>query len=95
MQLAGGVDPIDAIARLREAVAKIPNVTSDPAPEVSLLEVNLVGTIAKSGTAEFLRKLKDSKDAASQDLIGQFGVGFYSSFMVADKVTVVARPSLS
>ncbi|MEV0393605.1 molecular chaperone HtpG [Polymorphospora rubra] len=54
--------------------------------------VNLVGTIAKSGTAEFLRKLKDTKDAAaSKDLIGQFGVGFYSSFMVADKVTLLTR----
>jgi molecular chaperone HtpG len=54
--------------------------------------VGLIGTIAKSGTAEFLRKLKESKDsAASQDLIGQFGVGFYSSFMVADHVTLVTR----
>ncbi|AOS63807.1 molecular chaperone HtpG [Actinoalloteichus hymeniacidonis] len=54
--------------------------------------VGLIGTIAKSGTAEFLRKLKESQDAAgSQDLIGQFGVGFYSSFMVADKVTLVTR----
>jgi molecular chaperone HtpG len=54
--------------------------------------VALIGTIAKSGTAEFLRKLKESKDsAASQDLIGQFGVGFYSSFMVADHVTLLTR----
>ncbi|MCP2168510.1 molecular chaperone HtpG [Goodfellowiella coeruleoviolacea] len=54
--------------------------------------VNLIGTIARSGTAEFLRKLKEAKDAAaSQDLIGQFGVGFYSSFMVADKVVMVTR----
>ncbi|WP_245738341.1 molecular chaperone HtpG [Streptomyces sparsogenes] len=54
--------------------------------------VGLIGTIAKSGTAEFLRELKESKDAAaSQDLIGQFGVGFYSGFMVADQVTLVTR----
>jgi molecular chaperone HtpG len=54
--------------------------------------VHLIGTIAKSGTAEFLRKLEEAKDAAaSQDLIGQFGVGFYSSFMVADKVTLLTR----
>lgn len=53
--------------------------------------VQLIGTIAKSGTAEFLRKLKESQDTTSQDLIGQFGVGFYSSFMVADKVTLVTR----
>ncbi|MEQ4305154.1 molecular chaperone HtpG [Plantactinospora sp. B6F1] len=52
----------------------------------------LIGTIAKSGTAELLEKIRESKDAAgSQDLIGQFGVGFYSSFMVADKVTLLTR----
>ncbi|MBF9129619.1 molecular chaperone HtpG [Plantactinospora sp. S1510] len=52
----------------------------------------LIGTIAKSGTAELMQKIKESKDAAgSQDLIGQFGVGFYSSFMVADKVTLLTR----
>ncbi|GAA5107327.1 molecular chaperone HtpG [Haloechinothrix salitolerans] len=53
--------------------------------------VEVIGTIAKSGTAELLRKLKDAGDAESADLIGQFGVGFYSSFMVADKVTMVTR----
>ena len=54
--------------------------------------VQLIGTIAKSGTAELLRKMRESKDAAAkQELIGQFGVGFYSTFMVADKVTLVTR----
>ncbi len=53
--------------------------------------VTLIGTIAKSGTAEFLAKLKESKEAQTDELIGQFGVGFYSSFMVADKVTLVTR----
>ena len=54
--------------------------------------VELIGTIAKSGTAEFLRKLKDAQDsAASTEFIGQFGIGFYSSFMVADKVTLLTR----
>ncbi len=51
--------------------------------------VSLIGTIAKSGTAEFLAKLKEAKQ--NEELIGQFGVGFYSSFMVADKVTLVTR----
>jgi len=51
--------------------------------------VSLIGTIAKSGTAEFLAKLKEAKQ--TEELIGQFGVGFYSSFMVADKVTLVTR----
>ncbi|MBN1174404.1 MAG: molecular chaperone HtpG [Micromonosporaceae bacterium] len=54
--------------------------------------VHLIGTIAKSGTAELLSKLKESQEsAAPQDLIGQFGVGFYSCFMVADKVTLLTR----
>ena len=54
--------------------------------------VRLIGTIAKSGTAELLRKLKESQDgSAPQELIGQFGVGFYSTFMVADRVTLVTR----
>jgi molecular chaperone HtpG len=51
--------------------------------------VELIGTIAKSGTADLLAKLKEAKD--SPELIGQFGVGFYSTFMVADKVTLVTR----
>jgi small conductance mechanosensitive channel len=44
-QLAGSVDPIDAIARLKAAVAKIPNVATSPAPDVSLLDMNLVGPV--------------------------------------------------
>ncbi|MCZ6918309.1 MAG: molecular chaperone HtpG [Gemmatimonadetes bacterium] len=51
-----------------------------------------LGTIAHSGSTHFLRALQKSKDEqGSLDLIGQFGVGFYSSFMVADKVTVLSR----
>ncbi|MFB7293406.1 molecular chaperone HtpG [Actinacidiphila glaucinigra] len=54
--------------------------------------VALIGTIASSGTARLLQELKDTKDAdAAAGLIGQFGVGFYSAFMVADEVTVVTR----
>jgi small conductance mechanosensitive channel len=44
-QLAGGVDHVDAIARFKAAVAQIPNVATKPAPEVSLLEINLLGTL--------------------------------------------------
>ncbi|MFJ8959618.1 molecular chaperone HtpG [Lentzea sp. NPDC102401] len=53
--------------------------------------VRLIGTIAKSGTAEFLKQLKDQQSGSASDLIGQFGIGFYSSFMVADKVTLVTK----
>lgn len=52
--------------------------------------VEHLGTIARSGTLEFLKNSEQSKDAAP-DLIGQFGVGFYASFMVADDVEVVSR----
>jgi len=45
MQIAGSVDPLDAMARLRKALAAIPNVATDPAPEVNLLETNLVGHV--------------------------------------------------
>ena len=53
--------------------------------------VENIGTIAKSGTKSFLEKLKESGSASDNELIGQFGVGFYSAFMVAEKVTLVTR----
>ncbi len=53
--------------------------------------VALIGTIAKSGTAEFLAELRKADANTSSELIGQFGIGFYSSFMVADTVSLITR----
>ncbi len=56
--------------------------------------ISLIGTIAKSGTAEMLTQLREAREAGGADaaeLIGQFGVGFYASFMVADRVELITR----
>jgi molecular chaperone HtpG len=53
--------------------------------------IEALGTIAHSGTKEFLAALQSKEVKDNPELIGQFGVGFYSSFMVADKITVVSR----
>jgi len=54
------------------------------------LESNL-GVIARSGSLQFKKDMDDSTEAGDLDIIGQFGVGFYSAFMVATKVTVISR----
>ena len=53
--------------------------------------VQNIGTIARSGTREALAQLKEKSAEGAEQLIGQFGVGFYSSFMVADRVELVTR----
>ena len=54
--------------------------------------VDLIGTLARSGTGELRAKLREAKnEAASEELIGQFGIGFYSTFMVADRVELITR----
>ena len=78
-----------------DAVARTLTV-SDNGVGMSRAElIENLGTIARSGTKEFAKTVAESKKAnekaAAEALIGQFGVGFYSTFMVADNVTVVSR----
>ena len=51
--------------------------------------IDNLGTIARSGTKSFLSRLTEARDGAN--LIGQFGVGFYAAFMVAEKIVVISR----
>ena len=53
--------------------------------------INNLGTIARSGSKEFIKKFKEAKENEEVDIIGQFGVGFYSAFMVAKKIEVTSR----
>jgi molecular chaperone HtpG len=77
-------------------------VTLDPEQRQLIIEDNgigmsepelaeALGTIARSGTKAFMDRIAASKDAEGGQLIGQFGVGFYSAFMVADRVDVATR----
>ena len=76
----------DGIARTLEVVDNGIGMTHD---EV----IENIGTIAQSGTTAFMEALEQSKkeNALSSELIGQFGIGFYSAFMVADKITLTTR----
>jgi molecular chaperone HtpG len=79
--------------RLKPDVANKTLTISDTGIGMSRQDlIDHIGTIARSGTQEMRKRMKESQSAeVVADLIGQFGVGFYSAFMVADKVTIVTR----
>jgi molecular chaperone HtpG len=54
-----------------------------------------IGTIAKSGSKEFRNSIKDNEKKSEVDIIGQFGVGFYSAFMIADKIILETKSSMA
>lgn len=56
---------------------------------------NNLGTIARSGTKAFIEKISNDKNAGESNLIGQFGVGFYSAFMAAKEINVYTRKAAS
>lgn len=90
-----GVTPASAEAPLEVHIAtdKLANTFTIQDTGVGMTRdevVESLGTIARSGSKEFLKKLAEG-DAAGSSIIGQFGVGFYSAFMVADKVEVFTR----
>ena len=88
--LNNGADSIEIIIKTKKKIVEIVD-TGIGLTEKERAET--LGTIAKSGTSAFIQEMEgeeNSKDAA-KTLIGQFGVGFYSAFMVADKVEVLSR----
>ena len=56
--------------------------------------IDNLGTIARSGSKAFMKEMKDAGKVEAKDIIGQFGVGFYSAFMVADKIEVYSKSSM-
>ncbi|WP_040236456.1 molecular chaperone HtpG [Borrelia crocidurae] len=108
--ISNASDAIDKLKFLNITNEKFKDIKLDPRIDINFDEKSItikdngigmnredlishLGTIAKSGTKEFINNLKkDEKKAAS--LIGQFGVGFYSAFIVADKVEVITKKAL-
>lgn len=84
--------PEDAKIRINpDKDARLLTITDDGTGMTREELVNNLGTIARSGTRAFGKELESAKPEDKPNLIGQFGVGFYAAFMVADRVEVVSR----
>lgn len=93
-------DVLDADAELAIRI-EVPEVEEDQPKKIIIKDSGVgmtqeeliynLGTIAQSGAREFLSKLQEDAEIDPSDVIGQFGVGFYSVFMVADEVRVISR----
>lgn len=92
---------LEALSNPELATAKRPAIRLEPEASRRVLRVvdsgigmsreevvENLGTIARSGTRRFLERMRESGQSAGENLIGQFGVGFYASFMVADRIVV-------
>jgi molecular chaperone HtpG len=84
-------DPQPRITLILDAEAKLLIIEDNGIGMTAADMSETLGTIARSGTRAFMDKIAADKAGEGQQLIGQFGVGFYSAFMVADKVEVISR----
>src|SRR4029450_12432050 len=85
---------LPAEAKVRVVPDKAAHTLTIADPGIGMAKADLaqnLGTIARSGTLAFARSLAEAQAAERPSLIGQFGVGFYSAFMVADRVEVTSR----
>ncbi len=92
--LTGGAPPLVEGAAVRIVPDKAARTLTISDPGIGMSKAELaanLGTIARSGTRAFTQSLAESKPGDRPSLIGQFGVGFYSAFMVAERVEVTSR----
>lgn len=88
-----GDDPKPRITILADAEARQLSVEDNGIGMSGEEMTEALGTIARSGTRAFMERLEAAKGGEKAELVGQFGVGFYSAFMVAEKVEVISRPA--
>ncbi|MET3660412.1 molecular chaperone HtpG [Aquamicrobium ahrensii] len=88
-----GDDPKPRIALFADAENRLLSIEDNGIGMDGEEMTEALGTIARSGTRAFMERLEAAKGGENAELVGQFGVGFYSAFMVAEKVEVISRPA--